>query len=220
MVFKEQPLVQFAGALMTMVGMLHTRYAGNAHDLAAAWMVLLIVLATIGLISLGRYPSYYSRIGWLLVPPFYIGLPLTALALLHAEPEGAAWVVLALTLAFVGDTGGYVVGSLWGTRKLAPTISPNKTVQGAAGGLMGSLIAAVIAHVWYLPSVSWIGALGLGFVGGVAAQVGDLFESLIKRGFSIKDSSQLIPGHGGLLDRLDAVIFTSVVTWLYVGYVH
>lgn len=216
MVYPELRRLQILGALIALAGFLVSRYAENNTDLIAVWTLLLMLLAIVGLLSLGKRSEYHSKVAWLLLPPFYIGLPLITLAWLHAEPDGPQWVILALTLAFVADTGGYIVGRLWGKDKLAPYISPNKTIQGALGGLGGSVLAALIAHAWYLPNIPLLNAIMLGIVGGACGQAGDLFESLIKRGFAVKDSSHLIPGHGGLLDRLDAVLFTSACTWLYV----
>lgn len=218
--FDGQHWLALCGAIATVIGCLLTRYVHDAAAMGAVLMLLVILQAVIGLMAFGKQPNHFTRAVWLQLPPFYLGLPLGTLTLLHAHEQGAQWVVLALTLAFVGDTFAYAVGKKWGRHKLAVHISPNKTLEGALGGLAGSVLAGVVAHLWYLPEVSWIHGVILGLVGGVAGQAGDLYESLIKRGFAVKDSGQLIPGHGGVLDRMDAVIFTSIVTWLYLGWVH
>jgi phosphatidate cytidylyltransferase len=218
-VFEGHRWLAFCGAVATVIALLQMRYVQDAAVTSAVLMLLVMLQAIVGMIAFGKQPENFTRVVWLQMPPLYLGLPLATLALLHSQDQGAQWVVLALTLAFVGDTGAYFVGSMWGKRKLAVHISPNKTLEGALGGLAGSVLAGLVAHVWYLPDLPLTHAIVLGVVGGAAGQAGDLFESLIKRGFLVKDSGQLIPGHGGILDRIDAVIFTSAVTWLYVGWV-
>lgn len=131
-----------------------------------------------------------------------------ALALLHAsQPNGHRWLLVALAIVWAGDTGAYFVGRAWGRRKLAPRISPNKTVEGLLGGLVSALLAAA-AFAWYAgasleqqPLV-----LAVAVAAFLASVIGDLFESLLKRHIGVKDSGDLLPGHGGILDRIDAVL--------------
>ncbi len=156
-----------------------------------------------------------ARAGWLLGGPIYAGATMAALLSLHALPQGGRWVVLAMTLAWVGDTSAYAVGLTMGRRKLAPRLSPKKTIEGALGGLLGSVGAALLASVLYLPVLPPLHAVALGLLGGALGQGGDLFESLIKRAAGVKDSGRLLPGHGGLLDRIDALLVTASVTWAY-----
>jgi phosphatidate cytidylyltransferase len=133
--------------------------------------------------------------------------------------SGAAWIVFAMTITFVSDTTAYVVGRAIGRTRLAPYISPKKSWEGAVGGFAGATIAgALLVPLLGLPvAVGW-GAV-LGGVGSLAGQIGDLAESLLKRQVGIKDSGHLIPGHGGLLDRADSLLFTVptlyyLVRWL------
>ena len=112
-------------------------------------------------------------------------------------------------MIFAGDTGAYYVGYRWGRHKLWPAVSPGKTIEGAAGGLISSLVVALLAGKSLLPS-SEIGVgflLTLGFVMAAVGQMGDLMESMLKRVSQVKDAGGLLPGHGGLLDRLDSLIF-------------
>jgi len=128
-----------------------------------------------------------------------------ALTLLHMA--GPLWLLTALGIVWAADSGGYFVGRARGRRKLAPSISPNKTMEGAYGGLAAALMTAIVLGAW--AGARTPGALGwlalVALVTAAASIVGDLFESLIKRHAGVKDSSQLIPGHGGLLDRMDGV---------------
>jgi phosphatidate cytidylyltransferase len=94
-------------------------------------------------------------------------------------------------------------------------VSPKKTVEGAIGGLGGSILGALCAHFWYLPSIPLVHAVALAIVAGALGQAGDLSESLIKRSTGVKDSGQIVPGHGGILDRVDALLVTSAVVFLY-----
>jgi len=127
-----------------------------------------------------------------------------ALVLLHTA--GPLWLLTALAITWAADSGAYFVGRARGKRKLAPYISPNKTVEGVYGGLLAGVLIAALMGLWVGAAASDLGWLVLAALFTVAASVvGDLFESLLKRHARVKDSSQLIPGHGGLLDRLDAI---------------
>jgi phosphatidate cytidylyltransferase len=132
---------------------------------------------------------------------------------------GASWIVFALTITFVSDTAAYVAGRILGRHQMAPYISPKKSWEGAIGGFLGATAAAaLLVPLMGLPVTPLIGAL-LGGMGSIAGQIGDLVESLLKRQVGIKDSGHLIPGHGGLLDRSDSLLFTVptiyyVVRWL------
>jgi phosphatidate cytidylyltransferase len=120
-----------------------------------------------------------------------------------------------MMLAWFGDTGGYFGGRFFGRRKLSARISPNKTVEGLVGSVIASLCGGLAAHAWYLPELPLAHAVVLGVAVGALGQAGDLFESLIKRSVGAKDSGWIVPGHGGLLDRIDGLLFTSAGTWLY-----
>ena len=123
-----------------------------------------------------------------------------------AMPRGLAWALIVILATWVGDTTAYVVGRFWGKRTLAPMISPNKTNEGAAAGLLGSI--CVCAFTFQVSGLGtwWLGSI-IGGVIGVAGQLGDLAESFLKRQAGVKDSGAIIPGHGGILDRVDALLF-------------
>jgi phosphatidate cytidylyltransferase len=131
-----------------------------------------------------------------------------ALAVIHAgQPYGHAWLLIALAVVWAADSGAYFAGRKFGKRKLSPRISPNKTVEGMAGGAIAGVAVALIgaplagADLAQLPAVALVAAIAVGF-----SVVGDLFESLLKRHVGAKDSGDLIPGHGGILDRIDGVL--------------
>ncbi|HEX6289359.1 MAG TPA: phosphatidate cytidylyltransferase [Herpetosiphonaceae bacterium] len=159
-----------------------------------------------------------TYIGWTLahfVLLRAIGTPLepsTLPRVLRLEP-GAAWVVYVLIITFANDTGAYFTGRLWGSHRMAPYISPKKSWEGAVGGLvLATLVGAGLVPLLGLPIPLWVGAL-LGTIGSIAGQAGDLAESLIKRQVNIKDSGHIIPGHGGILDRIDSLLFTVPVLY-------
>jgi phosphatidate cytidylyltransferase len=161
-----------------------------------------------------------TRMAWLVAGPLYLGGALSALARLHMLPHGGAWVILSMMLAWFADTAGYFAGRflggrVFGPRKLSPNISPNKTWEGAIGAMVGCLIGVGLAHFWYLPDLDFSTGLLLALVSGPAGVCGDLVESLIKRSTGSKDSGWIVPGHGGLIDRIDALMFTAVVTLVF-----
>jgi phosphatidate cytidylyltransferase len=153
-----------------------------------------------------------------LFPCFYLGLPVGAMIVIREVEGREALFLLVLTVA-VSDTMQYFTGRLVGRRPLAPAMSPKKTMEGAIGGLVfGAVFLAVVGR-WWLPAAS----LGLRAVVGAAIVcvgiAGDLFESMLKRSAGVKDSSALIPGHGGILDRLDALLFAAPVYYIVLKYV-
>ncbi|MGM0415506.1 MAG: phosphatidate cytidylyltransferase [Thermodesulfobacteriota bacterium] len=146
----------------------------------------------------------------------YVPVLFSYIVLLHALPDGHKLVFLVLLMTMVCDSSAYFAGTRWGKHRLYPAVSPKKSIEGAVGGICGAIIAALASRWIYLPEFSIIAVVGFGIVIGVFAQVGDLFESLLKRSAQVKDSGQLFPGHGGMLDRLDSLLFAFPLAYLYV----
>jgi phosphatidate cytidylyltransferase len=156
-----------------------------------------------GACYIGGLLSYYIQLRDLSAP-----LQAAPLAFLQV-PAGAAWVYMVLAITWIQDSAAYFTGRSLGRHKMAPYISPNKTWEGAAGGLLGATAAAALS-AWLLGlPIALPAALLLGAVGGVIGPFGDLVESLIKRQVGVKDAGNLIPGHGGILDRMDSMLFTA-----------
>lgn len=151
----------------------------------------------------------------LLMGALYIPLLLSHLALLRGLPHGTYWIFLMLLIVMSGDTGAFYVGSAIGKRKLYPAVSPNKSIEGMVGGLAGSLIGAFFAKAVFFHSLTPADCVATALLVGLAGQLGDLFESLLKRSFGVKDSGNIIPGHGGMLDRLDSILFAAPTLYIY-----
>ena len=174
-------------------------------------VVLMVELIALGLLALGLWRGGSEALTIApasLFPSIYLALPIGAIVSIRESAGPPALFLLMLTV-IVSDTAQYYTGRLLGRRQLAPAISPKKTVEGAIGGLvLGSAAFAILGH-WWLPiiPVPMRVAVGLGIVAvGIA---GDLFESMLKRSVGVKDSSTIIPGHGGVLDRIDALLFAA-----------
>ena len=155
-------------------------------------------------------PVMILRIG------IYLGLSLYFALQIRFLEDGREWTLLLLLVVFATDTSAYLVGRAIGRTPLAPTISPNKTREGAVAGLIGAVVASVLANnLLGLDAIMWEAA-ALGVIIGVLGQLGDLAESRLKRKAEVKDSGWLIPGHGGILDRLDSILFALPATHLFI----
>src|SRR5262245_19520392 len=139
----------------------------------------------------------------------YAGFLLPHWVALFRQPNGRTWVFWLLIVIMVGDSAAYFVGRRFGTRKLAPQTSPGKTIEGAWGYVVGTLLAGMLGAKVLFGQIYGLELVLLSLVVGVLGQLGDLFESRIKRVFRVKDSGTLLPGHGGVLDRLDSLIFPA-----------
>ncbi|GAC1352812.1 MAG: phosphatidate cytidylyltransferase [Polyangiales bacterium] len=190
-----------------------------AHGDARILTTLLVAVPLLGvlfpLLRLGDLKTAALRSATFAFAPFYCGAPLAFLSILRRDVH-PGFVVLALMIAWFGDTGGYFAGRFLGNRKLYQAVSPKKTIEGAIGGLGGSVLGALSASLFYLHGRLPVShAIPLAIVGGVLGQGGDLAESLLKRSTGVKDSGGLLPGHGGILDRIDALLFTASTVYLY-----
>jgi phosphatidate cytidylyltransferase len=128
---------------------------------------------------------------------------------------GSDLVFLLFFVVWGSDTAAYYLGTFLGRRPLAPNVSPKKTVEGAVGGILGALAAAFVARAWFMNQLSLVDCLALGIVLGTVGILGDLVESMLKRGAGVKDSASLVPGHGGILDRVDSLLYAAPVLYYY-----
>jgi phosphatidate cytidylyltransferase len=186
-------------------------------DLALVWFLAALVLgAAAVLVAPGAIPEAGARLGLVVLGILYVGALAAPLGLLHRLlPEGPRWVLTAIAATFANDTGAYFAGRALGRHKLYPVISPGKTVEGALGGLGASVGALFLIRATFFPSLTVGDCLLVALPAGVLGPVGDLVESMLKRSAGVKDSGRLIPGHGGLLDRLDALLFVGAWVFVY-----
>jgi phosphatidate cytidylyltransferase len=145
----------------------------------------------------------------------YIPLLLSYLVLVHQSGAGALWIFFTICLVFAGDTGAFYSGSYLGKHKLCPAVSPNKTIEGALGGMSATLLIAVIFKLLFFDKLDWGTLILFAILVSSAGQVGDLFESELKRAANVKDSGTLLPGHGGVLDRIDALLFAAPLVYYF-----
>lgn len=181
---------------------------------------LLVLMLSIYLFLHGQIEERLARLAWTLLGSLYLGYLLPHWSSLFRLPQGRAWVFFVLVVIMAGDICAYFVGRRFGTKKLAPEISPGKTVEGAIGYVLGSVSAGCLTGISLAVGLSWLELAMLSGLLSVLGQVGDLFESWIKRALAVKDSGRLLPGHGGLLDRLDSLIFPAVFTTTYLKVFH
>jgi phosphatidate cytidylyltransferase len=190
---------------------------------ASLWPVVALVVL-LGLVPRGSdFASTVPAAALTLLGVAYLGAlggAVAALRLLPPERDGAGRIVLLLAIVMVGDTAAFFVGNAAGRHKLAPAISPGKTVEGALGGLAGGVAAAAAVRALALPTVPLGHALVLGLAVAGLGIAGDLVESLLKRWAGVKDSGVLFPGHGGMLDRLDSILFGAPVLYYYFSLVN
>lgn len=156
-----------------------------------------------------------QRLGLSLLGVLYFGFLTAHIVLLRSGDNGWRWVLFTVFTAMGSDSGGYFAGRAFGRHKLAPAVSPSKTVEGGMGAIAGAVLIALFAKVFIIPQLGVREAMALGAVVSVLAQLGDLCESALKRAFGAKDSGWIIPGHGGILDRLDSLLFPIVFAYYY-----
>jgi phosphatidate cytidylyltransferase len=193
---------------------------GDARDFRAQVGILLLLAFAVHFFLRGSIQERMQHLLWTLLGGFYVGFLVPHWILLFHRPDGRAWVFFVLLVIMSGDTFAYFIGRRFGKTKLAPAISPAKTVAGAWGYVAGGTLLGC-AGAWLLfDAFRVFEAALLSIVLTILGQIGDLFESWIKRAFAVKDSGALVPGHGGILDRLDSLIFPAVFTTTYLRYFH
>jgi phosphatidate cytidylyltransferase len=195
--------------------------ASPSHaDPAALPVVLLAQLIAAAALTMSRWdggPAAMALASATIFPSIYLALPIATMVVVW-ETDGPPALFLLMLTVIASDTAQYYTGRIVGRRLLAPAISPKKTVEGAAGGFVVGVLVFVVAGAWWLPAVptAFRALLGVAIVAvGIA---GDLFESLLKRSAGVKDSAALIPGHGGALDRVDALLFAAPVYFIVTRY--
>ena len=183
--------------------------SGELKEIPLLLGVVLLILSLLFMITSTDLSSTISNIGMALFGILFIGFLLAYVSLIRNMPQGRLWVLFLIVTVWTGDISALLIGSLFGKYKLYPKISPKKTFEGLAGAIVGSILVALAFALFFIPDlerkICILLAIGLGILG----QFGDFTESMLKRSAQVKDSGNLIPGHGGMLDRLDSFLFSA-----------
>jgi phosphatidate cytidylyltransferase len=190
-------------------------FFGNAQLLVALFTFAIMLVFIIFLWKVDETSFDVSTVAKVIFGMVYIPLLASHFILLRKLDSGIYWILLVLVIGIIGDTVALYVGKSLGKRKLLPLVSPGKTVEGTIGLILGGTIAACIFGYFLIPRISIVHFLILGLVGSIIGQLGDLCESAIKRNYGRKDASSLLPGHGGLMDRMDSLIFLAPFVYYY-----
>jgi len=201
-----------AAGVLCCVGLV---YAASPPAVLLSIVLPCLFLSLVYLFRLQDMQSVSRDLAFSLLGLLYIPLLLSHVALLRALPSGRSWVFLVLCVVMISDTMAYVVGVNWGRHRLYQAVSPKKSVEGSLGGLVGGVLGALICKLSFFTELDSADVLFIGLGVGAFSQLGDLVESLFKRSFGVKDSGTLFPGHGGILDRLDSLLFAFPVTYYY-----
>jgi phosphatidate cytidylyltransferase len=190
-------------------------FAGDAVLIVAVVALAVPVVLILNLLrSRDQGPDLLAA-GRVILGILYIPLLMSHFILMRHLPDGILWIFFILVLAFAGDIAAYYVGRGIGKGKLLPEVSPAKTVEGTIGLFAGSVAGCLLFRQFFIPSLPLVHAAVLGFVGSIVGQLGDLSESALKRATGVKDSGTLLPGHGGILDRLDCLMFIAPFVYYY-----
>jgi len=206
----EGRIAAVAGALS-----LFTVFSGNPILPLLALTALVLGFSLLALFRLQDIHKAAADAALVLMGFLYVPLLLSHLIMIRMLPDGVSWLFLIMVIVMAGDSAAYYVGSNFGKTKLYPPVSPKKSVEGSVGGLAGSMIGALAAKYIFFPELAIVDCIAAALLLGVLGQLGDLFESLIKRSCGVKDSGSIIPGHGGILDRLDSILFAAPAAFYY-----
>jgi len=193
-------------------------YFGYPDLVVLAVAFIFIFTTAFALFRVTDPPSKAENLFMRIFGIFYVAFLLSYMILLRKLPHGIEWVILAVAINFGTDAGAYFAGRFLGKHPLYPVISPKKTVEGAVGGVVLCIVLLVVAKYVLIRDLGWADIALLGFISSTLAILGDMAESLVKRGFKVKDAGGLLPGHGGFLDRIDSFVFSAPFIYYYAAY--
>ena len=209
LVLSRQTMAMKAAGLAFGLALVASFYLGGQEVTSAVLVLVFLGSAMTCLVWFDPQTSVpemlYKQVTGLIYIPFLLGY----LILIRDWNQGVTWTFFLMAVIFAGDTAAYYVGKAFGRHKLAPSISPGKTVEGAVGGLAANLLVGALFKICCFPEFGWCYWIAFVTVTGTLGQTGDLVESMLKRSVGLKDSGRLFPGHGGLLDRIDALLFAA-----------
>lgn len=207
----ELRLAALAGSSLVFIPFAH-----NDKLVVPAIGLLFVVFSLVFLFRIRAIETAAQETALALLAFLYIPFLLMHLVLLRQTPYGVQWLFVIMLIVMTNDSAAYYTGCAFGKHRLYERVSPKKSIEGAVGGLVGSLGGTILAKFTFFPQLTVVDAVATALVIGMVGQAGDLFESLLKRSFGVKDSGTLIPGHGGVLDRMDSILFAAPVTYYYV----
>jgi len=216
---KKEPLAYF-GLLWALALVLSPHY--KSTNILPIAMTAAVVISLVWLLCRSPRERAFHNWAWIVAGVLYVGWMLSYWLNLRIIPCGKGLVYLAIFTTFANDTGAFFIGRKWGKHPLAPAISPGKTWEGAIGGVVCAIVAATAIFripILFSPSPFTWRIILLAFLISLFAQLGDLVESLLKRNMGVKESGKLLPGHGGVLDRFDSLIFVGAMVYYYVIWV-
>ena len=194
-------------------------FHANLPLLLAVLTFGVMTVLMLNLLRTGGAGPEMTHAGQVILGVLYIPLLMAHFIMIRRSPSGVLWIFFILVLAFAGDIAAYYIGRRFGKRKLLPEVSPGKTVEGTIGLVAGSIAGCLLFKFFFFPALPAFHAVVLGLVGSIAGQLGDLSESALKRAAGVKDSGVILPGHGGILDRLDCLMFITPFVYYYQGWV-
>lgn len=216
------PLVYF-GTLWVVLLIISPHFQSIPHlnDVQPASLLVTAAVIVPLLILLGRpgKENAFINWAWTVAGILYVGWLLSYTVALRNVVDGRGWVFLAILCTFASDICAYLMGRLFGKHKMAPYISPNKSWEGALSGVVGAVILSVVVVYFFKLPLDWGAAVILGILISIIGQLGDLVKSLFKRNMVVKDSGNVLPGHGGFLDRMDSLAFAGVLTFYFVVFI-
>jgi len=219
---RREPLI-YLGLLWSLALVLSPHYHDRRPYVLPIVITAIMLISLICLLCRPCKEGAFHNWAWMIAGALYVGWMLSYWLNLRALADGRNWVYLAMLTTFVNDTGAFFIGRARGKHKLAPAISAAKTWEGAIGGLicaiLGAVIIAMVLNLLFPFTYKYWQIVLLGFLVGLFAQLGDLVESLLKRNMGLKESGNLLPGHGGILDRFDSLIFVGAVIYYYVLFI-
>jgi phosphatidate cytidylyltransferase len=215
MVFGTEKRLEKVEMLAIALLILSAAAVGDKGLLLAILSFSVMVILMLNLIRIREEGLDLVRVGQLILGMMYVPLLMSHFILIRQEPAGVRWIFFILVLAFSGDVAAYYVGRGLGRKKLLPEVSPGKTVEGTIGLVVGSVAGCIVFRQLFFPLLPMLHTVILGLAGSVAGQLGDLCESALKRTAGVKDSGTLLPGHGGILDRLDCLMFITPFVYYY-----
>lgn len=210
----ESWLAAACGTLLIFIPIL-----GSERLALAAVCGLFLTFALLFLFRIRDLANAAREVAYATLAFIYIPVLLMHLVMLRQTAYGVQWLVVIMLIVMTNDSAAYYSGRAFGKHKLYPLVSPNKSIEGAIGGLIGSICGTLLAKSTFFPQLTLADALLTALFIGILGQTGDLFESLLKRSFGVKDSGTIFPGHGGVLDRMDSIIFAAPATYYYAIYV-